>query len=159
MSDDDRYTDPGLPAQDNPGEISGAALESLHAMLLGRLSDHAAFARWFGKYSSTPKYPEIDWRPEEPVTADQLRGALATGAPLQRNPASRYSFIQQEGGSVLLFVDGECFECSGHAAELAKHLCGAPSVEVAADLIASDPAMDLVAALYNQGSLAFEAED
>lgn len=158
MSDDDRYTDPGLPAQDNPGEITGAAIETLHAMLLEGLSDRAVFARWFGKYNSTPKYPEIDWRPEEPASVEQLRIALATGTPLQRNPASRYSFIAQDGG-VLMFVDGECFECAGEAAELAVQLCAEPTVAVADDLIQSGPVMDLVAALYNQGSLAFETED
>ncbi len=159
MSDDDRYSDPVLAPQDNPGEITAAAIDGLHAMLREGLSDRAAFARWFGAYNSTPKYPEIDWRPEEPATVEQLRGALESGAPLQRNPASRYSFIRRDGGSVLLFVDGECFECADKAAELAKQLCSEPSLVVAPDLIQSDPAMDLVAALYNQGSLAFEAED
>jgi 50S ribosomal protein L16 3-hydroxylase len=159
MTDDDRYTDPGLPAQDNPGEITDAALDRLHAMLREGLSDRAAFARWFGAHNSTPKYPEIDWRPEEPATVEQLRGALESGAPLQRNPASRYSFIRQDGGGVLLFVDGECFECEGKVTELAAKLCGEPVVAVADDLIQSDPAMELIAALYNQGSLAFETED
>lgn len=159
MSDDDRYTDPGLPAQDNPGEITDAALDGLHAMLREGLSDRAAFARWFGAYNSTPKYPEIDWRPEDPATVEQLRGALESGAPLQRNPASRYTFIRQDGGGVLLFVDGECFECEGKVAEIAAKLCGEPTVAVVDDLIRSDPAMELIVALYNQGSLAFETED
>ena len=159
MSDDDRYGDPDLSPQDNPGEITSAAIDGLHAMLKEGLSDRAAFTRWFGKYNSTPKYPEIDWRPEEPASAGELRAALTSGAPVQRNPASRFSFIRQSGGNVLLFVDGESFECADRAAQLAVQLCGETSVAVAAELIDSDPAMELVAALYNQGSLAFEAED
>lgn len=159
MSDDDRYGDPGLPPQDNPGEITPAALDGLQAMLREGLSDRAAFARWFGKYNSTPKYPEIDWSPEEPATAEQLRGALKTGTPVLRNPASRFSFIRQDAGDVLLFVDGESFECTEEAAELAAQLCAEPSVSVAPELSQSDPAMELLAALYNQGSLAFETED
>jgi 50S ribosomal protein L16 3-hydroxylase len=158
-SDDDRYGDPGLAPQDNPGEITEAAIDGLHAMLREGLSDRAAFARWFGKYNSSPKYPEIDWSPEEPATAAQLRGALASGAPVLRNPASRFSFIRQDAGSVLLFVDGESFACADKAAELAAQLCAETSVEVARELTQSDPAMELLAALYNQGSLAFEAED
>ena len=65
MEDDDRYTDPGLPTQANPGEISPEALAALHAMITEKLADREAFARWFGGYNSTPKYPEIDWAPEE----------------------------------------------------------------------------------------------
>jgi 50S ribosomal protein L16 3-hydroxylase len=159
MSDDDRYGDPTLAPQDNPGEITEAAIDGLHAMLREGLSDRAAFARWFGKYNSSPKYPEIDWSPEEPATAAQLRDALATGAPVLRNPASRFSFIRQDTGGVLLFVDGESFACADKAAELAAQLCAEMSVDVAPELIQSDPAMELLAALYNQGSLAFEAED
>jgi len=159
MSDDDRYGDPGLAPQDNPGEITEAAIDGLHAMLREGLSDRVAFARWFGKYNSSPKYPEIDWSPEEPATAAQLRGALASGAPVLRNPASRFSFIRQDAGGVLLFVDGESFACADKAAELAAQLCAETSVEVARELTQSDPAMELLAALYNQGSLAFEAED
>ena len=159
MSDDDRYGDPALAPQDNPGEITEAAIDGLHAMLREGLSDRAAFARWFGKYNSTPKYPEIDWSPEEHATAGQLRAALASGAPVLRNPASRFSFIRQDAGGVMLFVDGESFECADMAAELAAQLCAETSVDVARELTQSDPAMELLAALYNQGSLAFEAED
>ena len=159
MSDDDRYCDPGLPPQGNPGEITGKAIDGLHAMLMEGMSDRAAFARWFGKYNSTPKYPEIDWRPEEPATAEQLRAALASGAPILRNPASRFSFIRQDVGGVILFADGESFECLEKDAELAMQLCSETSVAVAPELIKSDPAMELITALYNQGSLAFEAEE
>src|SRR3546814_15021788 len=60
LDEDDRYGDPDLRAQDNPGEISAPALARLHAMVTETLRDRAAFARWFGQYSSTPKYPELD---------------------------------------------------------------------------------------------------
>ena len=37
----------------------------------------------------------------------------------RRSPGSRFSFIRQEAGSVLLFVDGAAFDCQGEAARLA----------------------------------------
>ena len=152
--DDDRYADPGLAAQSNPGEISPAAIARLHGMVTEKLLDRDGFARWFGQYSSTPRYPDLDWRPEEPIEAAELRERLATGTPLARNPASRFSFIRTGGDEVSLFVDGECFDCTGETAGFAEQLC-------AQNAISADrpEAVELIATLINQGSIAFEPED
>jgi 50S ribosomal protein L16 3-hydroxylase len=154
--DSDRYTDPELVAQANPGEISAEALTQLHAMVTEKLGDKAAFARWFGEHSSARKYPEIDWSPEVPFGTEELHAALADGAMLLRNPASRFSFVRGEAGQVLLFVDGECFECVGAVAALAERICAQDQVEVGA---ASDATLALIATLVNRGSMALDAED
>ena len=159
MEDDDRYADPDLKAQAHPGEISARALAALHAMVTEKLADRNAFARWFGGYNSTPKYPDIDWQPEAPVGAPELREALARSEPLCRNPASRFSFIRQDAGGVLLFVDGGCFECTGETDALAKALCAQDRVIVDPELTNSNAAITLLAQLFNQGSIAFEGED
>jgi 50S ribosomal protein L16 3-hydroxylase len=155
LDDDDRYADPDLTAQANPGEISAEALARLHAMVTDRLGDQAAFARWFGGDSSAGKYPEIDWAPDEPIALQELRAALISGAVLLRNPASRFSFVRGAAGAVLLFVDGECHECSGACGTLAERLCASDQVQIGADLANSDAALELIATLFNQGSLAF----
>ncbi len=152
MEDDDRYTDAGLRIQANPGEISADALAALHKMVTEKLADRDAFARWFGGYNTTPKYPEVDWSPEEWASVDDVRELLAGGAKLTRNPASRFSFIRQ-GGGVLLFVDGECFECSGNGTAFAEALCAEDELSVGAG------DAELVTQLINQGSVAFEDED
>lgn len=149
MEDDDRYTDAGLVAQRNPGEISAGALTALHAMVTEKLADPEAFARWFGRYNSTPKYPDVDWAPEEAVSAEEVRDRIASGAILARNPASRFAFARQ-GDALLLFVDGECFECAGETAAFAARLCA----EDASSAGGGDAA--LVAQLINQGSIAFD---
>jgi 50S ribosomal protein L16 3-hydroxylase len=155
MEDDDRYTDPGLKAQSNPGEISAGALDALHAMITEKLADRKAFARWFGGYNSTPKYPEVDWRPEEPASIEDVREYLADGSALTRNPASRFSFIRN-GTELLLFVDGECFECHGETPAFGERLCAEDVIHVAPDLAASDAVQSLIVQLINQGSVAFE---
>ncbi|MCE7796673.1 cupin domain-containing protein [Sphingobium sufflavum] len=156
LQEEDRYGDPGLARQANPGEIGADALARLHAMVTERLQDRDAFARWFGEYNSTPKYPDVDWEPEQWIGADDVRDALSDGQPLCRNPASRFAFIRQAEG-VLLFVDGETFDCTGDAAALAEAVCAGDGVTPGADL--SDRALDLIADLVNQGSLAFGEED
>ncbi len=158
LDDDDRYADPGLAAQDNPGEISAEAVAALHAMVTEKLLDRDAFARWFGRYNSTRKYPEMDWQPDEPIELAELRELLAENAPLIRNPASRFSFIRGEAGAVLLFVDGERFECDGHSAMFAEQLCAQDRIEVGAELLKSDDAMALIVALFNQGSMALDED-
>ncbi|MET0240538.1 MAG: cupin domain-containing protein [Sphingobium sp.] len=156
IADDDRYADPDLAPQDNPGEIAAPALDRLHAMIADALLDRDAFARWFGQYSSAPKYAEADWRPEEPLTVAEIRALISDGAPLLRNPASRLSFVRKDGG-LLLFADGQSFDCTGEEATLAEHLCARGEIEIAADL--SDAALSLLAALLNQGGIAFDVED
>jgi 50S ribosomal protein L16 3-hydroxylase len=158
MEDDDRYADPGLPSQTNPGEISAYALVALHKMVTEKLADRNAFARWFGEYTSAPKYPEVDWQPEVPVDAEQLRSWIANGEPLARNPASRFSFVRADG-AVLLFVDGASFETAGDAAAFAELLCAQDDMIVDPELTQSKATMALLVQLYNQGSIAFDQED
>lgn len=159
MQDEDRYADPDLQRQDNPGEISPAALARLQEMIAGRLLDRAAFARWFGQYNSTPKYADMDWRPENPVGMEELRAMLAANIPLRRNPASRFSFIRESAHALLLFVDGHCFDCAGEIIGFAEALCARDPVPVEPGLRGSDRAMALIATLVNQGSVAFDRED
>ncbi len=158
MEDDDRYADPGLPSQANPGEISAAALTALQIMVTEKLTDRNAFARWFGEYTSAPKYPEVDWKPEEPADITQLQEWIANGEPLTRNPASRFSFVRADA-AVLLFVDGASFETVGEAAAFAEQLCANEDMIVDPKLTQSEPTMALLVQLYNQGSIAFDQED
>lgn len=157
MQDDDRYSDAHLRPQQNPGEISAQAIGELHAMVTAKMLDRDAFARWFGQYSSTRKYPDVDWQPEEPIALDELREFLTDGFPLCRNPASRFSFIRT-GDAVVLFVDGRSFECSAETTALAAQLCAHDRIEIDSNLLESDAALILIATLFNQGSLAFDAD-
>lgn len=159
LPEEDRYADPDLMAQAHPSEITAPAIDRLHAMVMEALSDRDAFARWFGLHNSLPKYAEADWRPEEPIGEQVVRALLAEGTPLCRNPASRFAFIRQKDGAILLFVDGHGFDCTGDTATLAEMLCAAPTVTVDPGLAHSAPVLTLIAALVDQGSLAFEDED
>jgi 50S ribosomal protein L16 3-hydroxylase len=159
MSDDDRYGDAGLALQPNPGEISADAIDTLHNMVLDKLADREAFARWFGGYTSTPKYPEIDFTPDEVMTVEDARDMVNQSQPLCRNPASRFSFIRQDGDAVLLFVDGECFECAAETTAFAEQLCALDQIALDPQLTKSQVTMALIVHLINQGSVAFEDED
>ena len=152
--DADRYEDPDLVRQVNPGEISAAALNRLFAMA-GDAGDRAEFVRWFGEYNTTSKYPEVDWRPEEATSADEVRAMLAAGVPVRRNPASRFAFIR-EGECVLLFADGVGSECSGESAAFAEQLCAHKRIAFDPRLAKEEAVVELLAELINQGCVAFD---
>lgn len=156
MEDGDRYADPDLAAQDNPGKISAAAIARLHMMVTDKMHDRAAFARWFGEHGSTPKNPDLDWRPEVPIAVEELRARFERGEPLRRNPASRFSFVREDKGLVLLFVDGVTFECADETSDLAETLCAHGRV---VSQVKSDSALALIAKLFNQGSVAFDKDE
>lgn len=156
LSDGDRYADPDLRRQASPGEISVEAVARLHAMATERLLDREAFASWFGQYSSAPKNPEIDWRPEDPIGAEELARLVAAGVPLLCNPASRFMFVRQEDGALSLFVDGREFTCRDEAAAFTERLCAGGQVEIGPDAARSTATLELIVELINQGSVAFE---
>jgi 50S ribosomal protein L16 3-hydroxylase len=154
LGEDDRYSDPVLPLQAHPGEITPAALDRLQAMVLERLADRAEFARWFGSFNTAPKYPDMDWSPDEPLTLAEVREA-ARGGRVLRNFASRFAFVREEEG-LLLFVDGETYACTGAAADFAEALCAAD--EVAIETV-DDPVLALLLDLVNRGAIAFDDND
>lgn len=158
LDDDDRFADPGLAAQTNPGEITLEALDALRAMIAARLDDRTNFARWFGGFTTTPKYPETDWELDEPVKRADLQEAVAAGRTLRRNPASRYAFIRGAGGALVLFVDGQAIDCAPAAAPLAERVCASDSFLLDPSLIAQESSIALLEMLFNRGSLAFDAE-
>lgn len=154
---DDRYADPHLALQDNPGEISAQALVGLHSLVAEKLADRDAFAAWVGRYLSTPRYPEMDWTPDVKISLAATRVAIAQGRALLRNPASRFCFISQQPEAILLFVDGQMLACGADTRELAQRLCGEDRIHV--DPTITDATLALVRTLCNQGSIAFEPED
>jgi 50S ribosomal protein L16 3-hydroxylase len=158
MQEDDRYADPNLSAQANPGEISAEALGQLHAMITDKMLDRNAFARWFGEYNSAPKNSDTDWSPEETIEIRALRQFVADGAPLDRNPASRFSFIRQDATAVLLFVDGYSYDCADDTASFAETLCARDHIRIEPSLLQSEPAMALIAKLIDQGSVTFDQD-
>ena len=159
IDEDDRYADPDLAAQQNPGEITGVALDRLHAMITQKLADRAAFARWFGGYTSSPKYPEIDFAPDKPITRESAAALIAAAIPLIRNPASRFAFISQGENAVQLVVDGKCHDCAGRVAVFAQNLCASDHVEISPQFVQAGEVVELIVMLCNQGSIAFDDDD
>ena len=139
-------------------------LEGSNLAMFGRRPNQFAavtqdFARWFGAFNSTPKYPDMDWRPETPVVADDICAAVTDGALLSRNPASRLVFIAQGPATLTLFADGESFECEGETTKLAQDLCALDSIVIDPALAEAPAAVALLTTLCNMGCIAFESDE
>jgi len=159
MKDDDRFGDSAKTRQSNPGEIGPDAIDQLHKMITEKMGDKEAFARWFAQYNTTRKYPDTDWSPQIQLGPRELRENIAGGLPLQRNPASRFSFIRQQANIVLLYVDGVCFPCTDKTASFAEALCAQNQIYLDQNFIESNDIITLLRTLYNQGSVTFAEQD
>ncbi len=159
MKDDDRFGDPAMRPQNNPGEIESNAIDQLHKMITEKMGDREAFARWFGQYNTTPKYPDTDWSPQASLAPRQLRENVAVGLSLHRNPASRFSFIRQQANIILLYVDGVCFRCADQTATFAEMLCAQNQIHLDQNSIESNETITLLGRLYDQGSVTFTEQD
>jgi 50S ribosomal protein L16 3-hydroxylase len=159
LEDDARYSDPELREQRNPGEIGAEAIARLHELATSKMLDLEAFARWFGEQNSSRKHPGLDWAREEPIGIEEVRELARRNLSLSRSPGSRFSFIRQEAGSLILFVDGASLDCHGETARLAEELCVRDCIKIDPDLSRSDAAMALVKELVNRGSVDFGETD
>ena len=100
----------------------------------------------------------MDWRPDQPLTMDELQAYLGAETPLSRNPASRFSFIEQAANAILLFVDGKTYPCAGETMTLAKQCCQQDQFILPPVIVQAEEPLSLLLQLYNQGSLIFVAE-
>jgi 50S ribosomal protein L16 3-hydroxylase len=158
-SEDERFTDPGLALQDNPGEITPEALARLHDLISEKLSDRHAFARWFGGYNTAPKNAGVDWSLEDPIDGVALRTLMAEHVALIRNPACRFAFVREEAGGLMLFVDGQSYSCHGESAGFAERLCASDLIEIDAGDMTSDETIALMVELLNLGVIAIDEEE
>lgn len=124
LTNDQRFRDPDLQVQHNPGEISPAAIAELKNIVLNQLTDEK-LARWFGKHMTERKYAE-DALSEENIDDDDWQAAMRDEKLLLwRHPAARFAY-HGKADKTLLFVDGQVFECSR---ALAEYLCQAIEID------------------------------
>lgn len=155
LNDDDRFTDTQRALPQHAGEIAAGDLDRLHRMATEKLLDAYRFQHWFGRHSTTPKYPDRVSPPQRPITAKQLQTQLSAGSLLLRNPASRLAFVRNAHG-ITLFADGEAFVGDKEIIAFVEQLCAQMSISADTDMLKSPAVLQLLFALLNQGTLVFD---
>lgn len=105
LSSDQRFSDPEMSLQQDPGEIKPWVLEKLKQQLQTLLTDDDLLTQWFGRFATEVKR-------QSPPSVEPPEGVCL-------NPGCRAAYIVQ-GDTALLFVNGEMAECSQ---ALAKAIC------------------------------------
>lgn len=110
-SEDQRYSDAGMPLQKNAGEISLNAIETISDILQHYLSDKTLLVQWLGETMTQVKTS---------LTADidiTTTVEVQNNRPFRLSPFSRGAFfdrstLTESNESTLLFVDGVSYSCS-----------------------------------------------
>ena len=149
---EDRYSDPELPLQDNPGEISPDAINKVHSILQSYIDNPELLSDWFGRYMTEPKYPDLAGMNSCDTQVEEVMEALQSEVTIYRNEGSRFAYHGESDG-VSLFVDGQCHLCDPEQNALAKALC----LDTVHDNIPATSAnAELINALLRQGALYVE---
>lgn len=158
LSADLRYRDDALDSSGHPGEIPDSAAETVRRMFIeqcmGALEDTAAVKRWFGQHMTQPRYPELqeEFAHDGELDTAAFRQMLEAGL-IRQNPLSRFAWTRDTG--LTLFVDGQAVDCPADWLELLHCLCAGHGNKLCVPqrFLADDHALNLLQALYNQGSL------
>ena len=159
LPEDHRYVDTAPQVPERTGEITPQISRQLIKLLQTHLLDPEKLARWFGRYMTSPKYPELVSPSADPLSPQQLRQALADGAVLVRNPASRFAFVANDEDGAELHVDGTTIPCTSTIASLLPAMCNPHGQDPDwGMLLRNDDSAKLLTRLYNQGSLLLDDE-
>jgi 50S ribosomal protein L16 3-hydroxylase len=149
LSEDIRYTDLNLVSQSNPGQITSEAVLNVQKILTQYIDDQDRLAQWFGRYMTSPKYPDDETMLEE-YCLDDVHQHFSAGGALIRNERSRFAF-QEQDKNLWLFVDGRQYKCSESVADFVKTLCAERTFS---DFCGqSEEHNSLILDLLNRGSL------
>lgn len=124
MDPESFYQDPDLLPQKNPGEISAQARERIRAIIRNIPLDDERIDRWFGSFTTDVRPGHYLPEPEEPLSAEQLPGAIEQCGELWRSEYARFAYMDKADGERYLYVAGEEFRLEKHLAFAAPLLCG-----------------------------------
>jgi len=156
IPEDQRYGDPDLKRQGNPGALVAGTRTKLREQIREAIvRDDTLLDRLLAETLSERPIDHLAFYPEnEPMDIDELRGALADkDQQLMRTPAARLLLVDAEPDESTLAVDGEGFVLDGETLPLARLLTEQVFYDSDALLTASESteAGELLAKLYRDG--------
>jgi len=117
------YADPDLHPQENPGEISSAALARVEAMVREPLGRPEVLGRWLGAYATSPA-PGALPPPQGPrLTRPQLLARLEKNSVVWRTDDVRVAYLQLVPGKAHFYEGGMEHELDLKLLPLIQEIC------------------------------------
>ena len=126
-NEDQRYGDPGLALQENPGEISSAALQQVRDFMTQALADPVLLSDAIGKLMTEAKYPQEnndDQGSDKGSALNYLASDLTHDlqyTDIQRELHSRFAFNITDN-KASFYAAGKVFPIPDTCLDLAKYL-------------------------------------
>lgn len=159
LSDDLRYSDPELAVNQNPGEITLAAIKKVQDILVSQFKDTSKVADWFGHFitdylNDTDKLSEND---ETPVT---FLKSFAEAGLLRRISSIRANYFINNKGVLNLYINGIKHDIPVNSDDIIKLFCNQhiyPYTQMKS-LLENSESLAVFSELYNKGFLEFSDE-
>ncbi|MDH7943086.1 cupin domain-containing protein [Pseudohongiella sp. SYSU M77423] len=167
LNEDQRYTDPQPSLPRHYGEIPVEVISDLQQKLTTLLTQPERIRQWFGQTMTAPRYPlEPDGDDDSAaITIDALRHQLEQGMEIYKVPGARFAYYAgKDAGnarSIEFFADGVSYSCNENCLLLLQTL-SAPGYlmplpeSIKNHAFSDDSTLQLLADLYNQGSLTLD---
>ena len=115
----ERYADPDLEVQANPGEINAATLRRIQAIVAEPLTNEEMLGRWFGAFITRP---EVTVAKRRRPSAEQVR-ALIREPRLCCGEQVRMAYYAGRSDQVYVFAGGDEMELPRSLLALVERLC------------------------------------
>ena len=156
LREDQRYADPQLQELTASAEITDEVIDKLRQIISSCVDNRKLVISSFGENITRRKYPEQQFVPEEALNPEQMKQHLSRDMQLEKHPAARFAFHQQNG-LISLFADGLLHEIDSKEQSLmnlVNMLCDKKQQLIpAGQCLESDATLSLCCNLYNQGTL------
>lgn len=120
-SDDERFADPNLKPQNNPGLIDDDAAENLRQTLLNSINDDDRLKRIIGKLMTESKYPEHTPEHEPDIKWTDCKELMAGTDTITRSEFARFAY-SESANSYHFFAAGQQWDLPKSDSKLIAYL-------------------------------------
>lgn len=154
-----RYQDPELSLQANPGKITNDTLKKVRNLIVSQLDNEQQLAQWFGQFVTEPKYQDPIIAPEDELAEQKLLVLCKDpSARLAWSEGSRFAYTQ-DSKQLNLYINGLLLVCAQSQLDLIEKLCSATEFAVTdfAEDLEQENNRQLICRLFNEGFLYYSS--
>lgn len=156
LKDSLRYQDPDLSNQQNPGEISTAAINQVQKILSSHFNDKAVIADWFARYITDYLADDTELV-EQQISTEELLTGFKLNNTLRRPANVRANYLFNDNNELVLYINGEKQTTTENVNALVQMYCNQHifNYKDLKPLLNNKEASQFLSELYNSGFLEF----